>query len=199
MRDSINSTAGDKPTELKDEELVAGYRKGAINRDVLLSALVSRYIKYLLFLGQGQGLSIEEAEDIVQETFLKVLEKIATFDITKDFRVWLRLLFYRQLSKRKKQRGLETKVDSESDYLPEGLDSFPSTSPIDAERHAIIEEALKHLTPNERELIFLITQGMSFPEIAKINNISENSVRVRLFRARQKLKQHLSNKGVLEE
>ena len=207
MLDSTNSTAEQRQADMKDEELITEYRKGEVNRDEFLSNLLGRYVQYLFYLGRIRYLTNEETEELIQETFIDVIRGIADFDITKNFRLWLRFLFYKRLTERKRQSLPPEEVHNESDYHLEELNKFPSTSSnveslvLDREMYELISEAIeKCLKADERELLFLrYTQDMSIHLIAKRVNQTEKQVRAKLSRAIKKITDYLNNSGALKK
>ena len=120
-----------------------------------------------------------QAEDLVQETFLKALLSLPKDD---NLRAWLykvaRNLTFNELKKSKRNVPLE---EGEGVFT----ESFPSCGKE-------LSEALEKLSPQKREIILLqYAGGLSQKEIAKILNISPQNVRVIAFRARKELKEKL--------
>lgn len=126
----------------------------------------------------------EDAEDIVQDVFINYFEKSDSYRGDCSIKTWLLVLTRNQcynVIKSRKIRQSESIEDinlgSDINYVEDKLN---------------IEDALKILNGEENELIFLREySGFSYKEIAQILNISIDNVKVRLFRAKQKLRKAL--------
>jgi RNA polymerase sigma-70 factor (ECF subfamily) len=150
-----------------------------------------------------------EAEDIAQETFLRCYRHLAKFDQDRPFAPWLyriatnlALSSLRRLSKQQfvpwevcDNRASETQtVDSGQQHnLSSGEGPGRSLDPAAAwERKEVrleIAKALKNLKPSDRLIVILrYFEELSYDEISYIMQTRRNSIEVRLFRARQKLR-----------
>jgi len=126
-----------------------------------------------------------EAEDVAQETFLKILKAAPLYRPTASFRTYLYTIAYRLcLDTRKKSRP------SLMDMIPDR----PSTSPsavenlVSRERGEEIRHALESLPLNQRTAIVLKhDEGLSYAEIAQVMDTSLKSVEMLIRRAREKL------------
>lgn len=122
----------------------------------------------------------QQSEDIVQETFVKLLGQSKNLDDNVSIKDWLfvcaRNLTYNHL-KRQKQSSLLT------DFIDP-----PAESNVETE--IFIRDVLSRLTTEERELILLREQQrFTTKEISSMLNISAEAVRVRLYRIRKKMQQ----------
>jgi len=126
----------------------------------------------------------EDAEDVVQDVFMNYLIKSDSYRGDCSLKTWLLVLTRNQcynVIKSRKIRQSESIEDvnlcSDINYVEDKLN---------------IEDALKTLTSEENEIIFLREYSdFSYKEIAQILNISIDNVKVRLFRAKQKLRKAL--------
>jgi len=126
----------------------------------------------------------EDAEDVVQDVFMNYLKKSDSYRGDCSLKTWLLVLTRNQcynVIKSRKIRQSESIEDvnlcSDINYVEDKLN---------------IEDALKTLTSEENEIIFLREYSdFSYKEIAQILNISIDNVKVRLFRAKQKLRKAL--------
>jgi RNA polymerase sigma-70 factor (ECF subfamily) len=146
--------------------------------------LVDRYYRKLY----GVALRItgcrEEAQDVTQTAFLKVYEKLDTYDPDHKFFSWLyRILMNEGLNQVKKRRSTVE--------LDEALLSRGSTPEQDYERrrmHDVVQEALMHLPVEQREVLVLRHFGdLSYEEISHVIGVPEKTVKSRLFSARRRL------------
>ncbi|HEX7239186.1 MAG TPA: sigma-70 family RNA polymerase sigma factor [Longimicrobiaceae bacterium] len=133
----------------------------------------------------------EDAEDLVQEAFLAVLERIDTFQPGRSFAPWFyRILVNRGLNARR-SRSLRT-----TDEIPESAASASLAPDRAAEQGELREElraALDALPERQRTVVELFElEGFSSPEIAGILEISEGTVRWHLHEARKALRRALA-------
>lgn len=127
--------------------------------------------------------SRDAGKDIVQDAFLKLWEqgdKVSSLKV----KAWLFTVAYRQclvyLEKHKKNFSDDLLMDLPMDTSPE------------PDLRRIIDESLLLLSELQKSVLLLKDyEGYAYHEIAGILSISEDSVRVHLFRARQKIKKHI--------
>ncbi|MDD3242709.1 MAG: RNA polymerase sigma factor [Eubacteriales bacterium] len=142
---------------------------------------------YLLGLTQDPML----AEDLLAETFLQALLSMGRFARRSSEKTWLmgigRNLWLRQLRK----RGREIPQDV--------LAQFPAPTPGDAlakaEQSAALKRCLAALPARQQRVVLLRQEGLTYTQIAKQLEISENSARVIEFRARCALREALIKEG----
>ncbi|MEM9825663.1 MAG: sigma-70 family RNA polymerase sigma factor [Planctomycetota bacterium] len=137
--------------------------------------------------------SADEAEDVVQDAFIRAFLKLDTFQQNSQFFTWLyRIAFNSALSRRRRKRpnvSLEhyremTGDDIQSDTA--GVDE----SMLRGETVDLVQTAISQLTENHRRVLVLREMDeMSYEQIAEILEISIGTVRSRLNRARGQLKQ----------
>lgn len=132
----------------------------------------------------------EEAEEIAQDSFLKAYRSLNTFQRKSSFSTWLyRIVYNTAISyvRIKKNRVLSL------DDFPSDISNFyiSNTSDEEAEkeyRNSLINYALQKIDDEERGLINLYYfDEMSIVEISDVTGISKSNVKVKLFRARQKM------------
>ncbi|MGD8536633.1 MAG: RNA polymerase sigma factor [Candidatus Aminicenantes bacterium] len=142
--------------------------------------------------------SQQDAEDIMQETFIKAFKHIKSFDfnISANFSAWIYQVGLRctldYLRKKKRRKIGQTK--SLSDFLvePEAHDSSPEKSAIASQTIAQVKNALHTLPPKQRIMFDLRhIQHMAIKEIAEHLQCSQSTVKTQLQRAVSKLRQQL--------
>ena len=136
-----------------------------------------------------------EAEDIIQDVFLKLWDKKKELSRIENLEAYCyratRNLTFDRLSK-KSFRKTET-LDTKDIELTETI--TPQTIFEDKETASIIEECINELSETQKSVFQLREiEGMSYKEIARTLDISEDIVKVSLFRARNNLKNALSKK-----
>jgi RNA polymerase sigma-70 factor (ECF subfamily) len=177
-------SAADTPV-MRDEaaliELVQGGDTSAFDE------LVERHMRRALavayrVLGQRQ-----DAEDVVQDSFLAALVKIDTFQGGRPFGPWLcRIVANRAINLRKSRAVRQT------DPLPTSVatrDESPADAAERGERQRALEQALAQLPEQQRWIVQLFDiDGFTSPEIAHMLDLAEGTVRWHLHSARQTLR-----------
>ncbi len=157
----------------------------------VVAVLVSRYGTLLFRVAHAALRNRSEAEDVVQETFIRVLQHQSTLQEVRDMRVWLvRIAWNLALDRRRRIRPSQM-----DDAFAEALAS--ATVPADkalaqsAHLRAVLDE-MERLPNAERHALLLnAVDEMSTVEIAAVLNKSESAVRALLFRARTRLRERM--------
>lgn len=130
-----------------------------------------------------------QAEDLVQETFLRAWRALDTLRDDKNARSWLYTILRRE----------RARLFERAQPRLEGLDDIqlPAPTTYDTSTEAfVLRQALKKLPPDYREpLILQVLGGFSCEEIGAIMDISANTVMTRVFRARRKLRDLLTQES----
>ncbi len=135
----------------------------------------------------------QNAEDVVQESYLRALRSFHTFETGRDGKAWLlrivRNTCYTWLSKHRDQTMLPAEIDLEN-VLGPYLD--PETVLLEKANSERVHEALSALSLEYREVIALRElEGMSYKEIAQIAGVPIGTVMSRLSRARKEMYEYL--------
>jgi RNA polymerase sigma-70 factor, ECF subfamily len=152
-----------------------------------VEALVHQYASALYRVAYSVLRNAADAEDAVQETFLRVLKHRATLDEVRDQRVWLIRIVWNIVLDRKRRAKTRPETDDVEDLarvLPSaGLSAEQHAAA--AQHHARVLACVDKLPTKEREVLMLSAfEELSSVEIAAVLDITESSVRSRLFRAR---------------
>jgi RNA polymerase sigma-70 factor (ECF subfamily) len=184
---------------LDEKDLVARAKQGD---KAALAKLVNEYSARIYNLALRILRKKEDAEDILQETFLTVIEKLHTFDGRSSFFTWIyRIATNASLMKLRKKKLVfqELKEDPEFQESVESRvfidwSQDPSINLFDKEVKIKIDEAVNKLSDIYRSVFVLRDiEGLSIKETSAILNITEENVKIRLRRARQFLRDHLSD------
>jgi RNA polymerase sigma factor (sigma-70 family) len=132
----------------------------------------------------------EEAEEIAQDSFLKAYRALNGFKMKSSFATWLyRIVYNTAISHvRIKKKGILSLED-----FPVDATDFTGNNISDEEaekeyRSSLVNFALQKITDEERGLISLFYyEEMSIEEISDVTGISKSNIKVKLFRARQKM------------
>ncbi len=136
-----------------------------------------------------------DAEDICQEVFLKVHEKLDTFNQDSKLSTWIAKIAYNQaLSHLRKRDILQNSADVQdemfSDKLPDSGAETPANYLEDKELKTIVHKSIEGLPLPYRTLIDLFhIQEMSYAEIVEISGFPEGTVKSYLYRGRNLLKE----------
>lgn len=156
--------------------------------------LVERYQRPLFgFLGR-MGLAQAQAEEIAQETFLRVWQNLGQYDPKRaEFSTWL-FTIARRLALNELERASVKQETAQDENHPETAsdDALPLERLEQQEQQQRLQAALRLLPLHERSTLALAySQGLDMKTIAQIEGCSESAVKVRLHRAREQLRQWL--------
>jgi RNA polymerase sigma-70 factor (ECF subfamily) len=173
---------------------VVRLRRGDLNA---LSELITRYqnrlYRYLLRMVRQPA----EAEDLFQQTWLKVVEKVRSFDLTRNFDAWLFTLA-RNLAidhlRRVRPQSLDEPLADDghfatvADLIPSG-DYTPLDAALAVERRTHIDEAMAALPMIYREALTLrFEDEMKIEEIAQVTAVPVSTAKSRLRRSLEQLR-----------
>jgi RNA polymerase sigma-70 factor (ECF subfamily) len=187
-------------TVVKDDEgaLVAAAKGGDITA---FETLVGRYERKIFRLAQNITQNKEDAEDVMQEAFLKSYQHLGEFQGNSRFYTWLvRIAVNQALMKLRKRRpnqvSLDEDVDTGEDTIPREVEDW-GPSPEDryeqSELGGILNTTIAELEPPFR-IVFQLRdiEELSTEETAEALGLSIPAVKSRLLRARLKLRQKLN-------
>jgi len=186
---------------LTDEELASAATEGS---EAHFNLLVDRHAQLVYRLALGITGSTQDAEDVVQETFLRVLQNLDRFSPAKaSFRTWLLTIARNQSInaysslKRRASRFFSRSRSEEQDHYADDNSSDPvqqdaETMLLQKQEYFLVEQASKDLPERQRTSLHLkAVENLRYAEIAQIMNTSESSVESLIFRARQTLLEKL--------
>ena len=179
----------------KDEEnlLITKILDGEVR---YFEPLVMKYQDMVFTLAHRVVKNHDDAEEVAQDTFLKAFQNLKNYQSKAKFSTWLyRICLNQAISKTRTKLFVQ---NQKSDTLDENV-SFKSLDDTlqsieQKERKAIIKSALEKLKDEYAILLtFFYFDEQSIEEISEVLNLSESNVKVKLFRARKKFKEVLSN------
>lgn len=194
----MNNNAKENYPELEDELLI---QKTLDGQTRAFDELVRRHSRKLNAMLIAMLNNEADAYDVAQTSFLKAFHSLRYFKGQSSFYTWLYSIALNQarnfLRKRKRERDNSYSLDNDEngDPLEKNADLSDTNRAADPVRQANIAElrkklqrAISQLSPAHQEVINLCDiQGLSYPEISKIINISEGTLRSRLHYARRQL------------
>ena len=182
-----------------ENELVNKARKG--DGDAF-GQLMHRYNSFIYNVVIGLVKNQYDAQDITQESFFKAYRSLGSFRGDSKFSLWLYRIavntakdFIRSASRR---RTLPLEPESDDDDLPpmQIKDDSPMSEPQEVleaeERKNAVRKAISRLSDNHREIIIMRDiEGYSYEEIGEILNLELGTVKSRINRARNAVKEEL--------
>jgi RNA polymerase sigma-70 factor (ECF subfamily) len=162
--------------------------------------LVNRYEKKIFRLTMNITRNREDAEDAMQDAFMKAYSHLDRFHEDSRFYTWLvRIAANEALMRLRKRRpnqfSLDEPIESEDDFVPQQIEDWgpsPEQRFAQTELRDILRGVIEDL-PHDFRIVFLLrdVEGLSTEETAAAVGISEAAVKSRLLRARLKLRKKL--------
>lgn len=156
----------------------------AAGSESAFAELVDRHAKYLYGVARSLVSNAADADDIVQETFIAVLD--ARFRGEAAVRTWLvRTLINRAAMLRRSQSRRQQRTD---EMIARG-EPLKADAAAASDAKMDLPAMLESLSPEHREVIVLRElEGMSYAEMAKLLHVPRGTIESRLFRARDELR-----------
>jgi RNA polymerase sigma-70 factor, ECF subfamily len=186
----------EKKTEISVEALRAGDREE-------FSRLVDAYSGPIYRLALKMLGIPTDAEDVLQNTFLKAFQHLKDFEGRSSLSTWLyRIASNEALMLLRKQRpevplsDAAPEGENNNDYSPAQFTDWcclPEDEFLSSESQAALDRAVRHL-PETQRIVFVLRdiEGLSIQETGEALNLSEAAVKTRLLRARLRLREELS-------
>jgi len=159
------------------------FATGACEVTVLYRELREPLLRYLICL----GLSSDEAQDVVQDTFLSLHRHLASGGSQANIRGWLFRVAHNQARNRQGSyhRRFGEPLDGETDARLD--ETTPERVVLEKEKFQRLEEAIGLLSDSERECLLLRAGGLRYREIGEVLGISTSTVGDAVERAIRKL------------
>ena len=163
--------------------------------EIDVTALEETYSRLLFRVVHSVLRNQAEAEDVVQDVFVRVIERRRSLQTIRDMRVWLvRVAWNLALDRRRRIRPMQM-----DESFAENLAA--NTAPADerlaeAQRMKAVLREMERLPRAERHILLLsVVEELGMAEMAKVVGRSESAVRALLFRARTRLRERLEARG----
>lgn len=152
--------------------------------------LVDRYQNFVFTIAIRMLKVTEEAEEVAQDSFIKAFDSLSTFRGEAKFSTWLyRIVYHKALDRIKKNRRertyeiIEEITDDSLDHIENGLEFM-----LTEERSAVINKCIRMLPEDEAAIISLYYfEEQSVKEIAQVTSLTEDNIKIKLYRSRKKL------------
>jgi len=152
--------------------------------------LVDRYQNFVFTIAIRILKVSEEAEEVAQDSFIKAYDSLSTFRGDSKFSTWLyRIVYHKSLDRIKMNRRHRTYEINEEitedslDHIENGLEFM-----LSEERSSIIQKCVAQLPEEEAAIISLYYfEEQSVKEIAQVTDLTEDNIKIKLYRSRKKL------------
>lgn len=157
--------------------------------------LVKRHQRFVFTLALRFAKNREDAEEIAQDCFIKAYKALGTFKQTSKFSTWLYTITYTTaMTYLRKKRLNAASIDDEEQILQiANNDSSLDANMVEKKStYKFLNEAISMLLPDDAAIITLFYKGeQSLEEIGEALAMEPNTVKVKLHRARHRLKEKL--------
>lgn len=180
---------------LADEEIVARVVAGDV---ALFEVLMRRHNQRLYRAALAIVRNPDEAEDVVQQAYINAYTHLAQFASRASFSTWLTRIAVYEAYARLRNRPPEETIDERGDQLSDPLSIDPERGAINAELRESLEATIAAL-PESCRVVFMLreVEGLSTAETARLLDVSEDVVKTRLSRARERLRSGLFERAGL--
>ena len=180
----------------KNSEEAALVRRVQAQDEIAFREVVERYQTKVFSIIFGILRNHNDAEDIAQQVFAKIYFSIRNFDFRSSLLTWIYKITVNECYDYLRKKRVR-KLVYESDFSAEDAQRLESSEPAVDPRPAVdsqlaqrdlIVKLLSKLSESDRHLILLKeVEGHSVEELAEMTGLNENTIKVKLFRTRQKL------------
>ncbi len=179
-------------TGLNDNELISRVLSGD---QQAYAGLVSRYQSYVFTLALRMVKSREDAEEVAQDSFIKAYKYLADFKGASKFSTWLYTIVNNTAISFLRKKKVEIhSLDNEKVFeVADSKESGMGANMIEQKsKMAMVNQAISMLNPDDAQIITLFYKAeQSLDETAQILGIEINAAKVRLYRARTRLKEKM--------
>ncbi|MBZ0327847.1 MAG: RNA polymerase sigma factor [Altibacter sp.] len=152
--------------------------------------LVERYQDFIFTVVLRMLKIREEAEEVAQDAFIKAFESLSSFRGESKFSSWLYSIAYRKALDRLRKNKKYVATELIEEITEGNLESIENALGYleDQERKQIIQECITQLPKAEAAIItFYYFEDQSVKEVAAITGLSEDNIKIKLYRSRKKL------------
>ncbi|TDO19184.1 RNA polymerase sigma factor [Pedobacter duraquae] len=178
--------------ELSDLALITMILEG---NTAAYAQLVKRHQRFVFTLAMRFAKSREDAEEISQDCFVKAYRALGTFKQDAKFTTWLYAITYTTAMTFLRKKRLDiASIDDEGAaiQLENHISDYNANTIEKTSGHAYLNQAIGMLLPDDAAIITLFYKGeQSLEEIGQALNMESNTIKVKLHRARARLKEKL--------
>jgi len=175
-----------------DLELIADTLAG---KTASYALLVNRHKRFVFTMALKFVKNREDAEEVAQDCFVKAYKALGTFKQTAKFSTWLYTIAYTTAMTHLRKKRLPTNsIDEENSHLQlqHSISSYRADDVEKKSKYVYLNLAISQLLPDDAAIITLFYQAeQSLEEIAETLHMESNTIKVKLHRARIRLKEKL--------
>ena len=179
-------------SKLSDIELIEQTLAG---NQAAYTDLVKRHQRFVFTLAMRFAKEREDAEEIAQDTFVKAYRALGQFQGSAKFTTWLYSIVYTTAMTALRKKRVDTdSIDDENTFvqIESQTYGYDTNNAENKSRSFYLNQAIEQLLPDDAAIITLFYKGeQSLEEIGRTLGMETNTVKVKLFRARQRLKERL--------
>jgi len=179
-------------SKLTDIELIQRTLKGDQQAYALL---VKTHQRYVFTLAQRFTKNREDAEEVAQDSFIKAYKALSSFKQESKFSTWLYTIVYTTaMTSLRKRNTASIALDDENNFtqIANATSTWDVNIAEGRSRSFYLSRAIEQLPPDDATVLTLFYHAeQSLEEIAQVMGIETNGVKVKLFRARKRLKEKL--------
>jgi RNA polymerase sigma-70 factor (ECF subfamily) len=157
--------------------------------------LVKRHQRFVFTLAMRFAKTREDAEEIAQDCFIKAYRSLQSFQGNSKFSTWLYSIVYTTAMTFLRKKRVDTdSIDDENNFIQieNKVSGYDVNNAENKSRSFYLNQAIEQLLPDDAAIITMFYQGeQSLEEIGQALGMEANTVKVKLFRARQRLKEKL--------
>ncbi len=171
-----------------------------------LQHLMQDYLPQVYRAARGAGLSVQNAEDASQSTFVIFIEKLSEFEGRSHIRTWLFGILYRKISEMRRSAQREEMAQDIEDVMEDRFktNGFWAKPPRATDQKVFDQDVREHLdncldgVPDEQRLAFVMreVEELDSKEICEAMNVSRSNLGVLLYRGRNKLRECLEKRNI---
>jgi RNA polymerase sigma-70 factor, ECF subfamily len=198
-RTQVSNPAGGRArtrVDHKTSEEAALVRRVQARDEMAFREIVERYQAKVFSIIYGILRNHNDAEDIAQQVFAKIYFSIRNFDFRSSLLTWIYKITVNECYDYLRKKRVR-KLVYESDFSQEDAQRLETSdpavdpaAPVDRQlaQHDLVVKLLAKVSAEDRHLILLKeVEGHSVEELAALTGLNENTIKVKLFRTRQKL------------
>lgn len=175
-----------------DLELIADTLAG---KTASYALLVNRHKRFVFTMALKFVKNREDAEEVAQDCFVKAYKALGTFKQTAKFSTWLYTIAYTTAMTHLRKKRLPTdSIDEENSHLQlqNSISSYRADDVEKKSKYVYLNLAISQLLPDDAAIITLFYQAeQSLEEIGETLHMESNTIKVKLHRARIRLKERL--------
>jgi len=153
------------------------------------AALINRHKDYAFTVAYRILNNREDAEEVAQDAFMQVFGALSSFNSESKFTTWFyRIVFNAALMQKRKNKVEAVDIENSSEAFMVSHSSDSADDLRKNERKIVIQRALQNLSADDTTMITLFyLKELSLEEIAEVTNVSAETAKVKIHRARKRL------------